>query len=61
MLKELAPNPESAVDVLAFVLCPPSVFSTDPAEHEQVIEVMRPIKRAAIRRWALAAARGKRV
>ena len=54
-----APDPESAVDVLAFVLCPAKTFSPqgDGEELEAVEELMRPIKEAAIKKWAEAARR----
>jgi NTP pyrophosphatase (non-canonical NTP hydrolase) len=51
------PNPEDALDVLAFVLCPANVFAPDgdEAELEVVREIMRPAKSEAIKRWADAA------
>jgi len=58
----LAPDPESAVDVLAFVLCPASAFA--PAggaeELDAVRAAMRPVKAAAVRRWSKAARRRQR-
>lgn len=48
-----APDPTSAKDVLAFVLCPPEVFapSGDPAEVAAVAELIEPAKVEAVRRW----------
>ena len=53
-----APNPESALDVLAFVLCPASAFAPagDAAELDAVNELMRPVKAEAIRRCLTARA-----
>ena len=57
-----APDPESAADVLAFVLCPSQAFAPtgDPEEWEAIGELMRPVKAEAIRRWSQAAAARKR-
>ncbi|HET6612713.1 MAG TPA: hypothetical protein VFG83_12025 [Kofleriaceae bacterium] len=48
-----APDPGSARDVLAFVLCPAEAFAPggDAGEMEAVREVMGPVKAEAIRRW----------
>lgn len=47
------PDPASAKDVLAFVLCPPEVFapSGDPDEIAAVAELIEPAKIEAVRRW----------
>lgn len=47
------PDPHSARDVLAFVLCPLSVFAPGADEDEiaAVAEMIAPAKREAIRRW----------
>ena len=47
------PDPASAKDVLAFVLCPPEVFapSGDPDEVAAVAELIEPAKIEAVRRW----------
>lgn len=47
------PDPASAKDVLAFVLCPPEVFapSGDPEEVAAVAELIEPAKLEAVRRW----------
>ena len=47
------PDPRSALDVLAFVLCPPEVFapSGDPEENAAVAELIEPAKVEAVRRW----------
>lgn len=57
-----APDPESALDVLAFVFCPAAAFAPtgDDEERAAVAELMLPAKEEAIRRWATAAARKKR-
>jgi len=49
-----APDPRSARDVLAFVLCPPEVFAPtgDPDEVAAVAELIGPAKQEALRRWA---------
>ncbi len=48
-----APDPRSARDVLAFVLCPAEVFapSGDPDEIAAVAELIEPAKVEAVRRW----------
>jgi len=48
------PDPQSARDVLAFVLCPPEVFAPtgDPEEIAAVAELIEPAKLEAVRRWA---------
>jgi hypothetical protein len=47
------PDPKSALDVLAFVLCPPEVFAPtgDPDEIAAVAELIEPAKVEAVRRW----------
>jgi|JI7StandDraft_1071085.scaffolds.fasta_scaffold669551_2 hypothetical protein len=47
------PDPKSALDVLAFVLCPPEVFAPtgDPDEVAAVAELIEPAKAEAVRRW----------
>jgi hypothetical protein len=47
------PDPKSALDVLAFVLCPPEVFAPtgDPDEIAAVLELIEPAKVEAVRRW----------
>jgi hypothetical protein len=59
---DFAPDPESATDVLAFVLCPARAFAPDgdAEELEAVREVMRPIKSEAIQRWRDASAARRR-
>jgi hypothetical protein len=48
------PDPHSAVDVLAFVLCPLQAFApgADHDEIEAVAEMIGPAKEEAVRRWA---------
>lgn len=47
------PDPHDPVDVLAFVLCPLSVFapSGDAEEVQAVAELIGPAKAEAVRRW----------
>ena len=45
------PNPNSALDVLAFVLTPVGAFAADPSEHEAVAEILSAAKSEAIARW----------
>jgi hypothetical protein len=45
------PNPQSALDVLAFVLTPIGAFATDPDELEAVAEILGAAKTEAIERW----------
>lgn len=47
------PDPRKALDVLAFVLCPPEVFAPtgDPDEVAAVAELIEPAKAEAVRRW----------
>ena len=47
------PNPDSAVDVLAFVFCPLSAFAPtgDFEELEAVAELIGPLKEQAVKRW----------
>jgi hypothetical protein len=47
-----SPDPESALDVLAFVLCPAEAFAPagDADELAEVRELMRPMKAEAARR-----------
>jgi hypothetical protein len=49
----LEPDPHSAIDVLAFVLCPVEVFAPggDPGELAAVAELIAPAKAEAVRRW----------
>lgn len=57
------PDPEDAIDVLAFVLCPPGAFAPDAIGEEEldaVRELMLPAKTEAVRRWARAAAARRR-
>jgi hypothetical protein len=56
------PDPEDAVDVLAFVLCPAAAFAPggDADELRAVEEIIGPMKEEAIRRWAALAARRRR-
>jgi hypothetical protein len=48
-----APDPESALDVLAFVLTPVQAFASadDPDELEAVTEMLDSAKEEAIKRW----------
>jgi len=48
-----APDPKSALDVLAFVLTPIEAFASvdDPAEREAVAELLGNAKQEAIERW----------
>jgi hypothetical protein len=50
---DFAPDPSSALDVLAFVLCPVGVFAPggDAAELAAAAELFGPVKAEAIRRW----------
>ena len=54
------PDPNDALDVLAFVLCPSAVFAPtgSDAELAAITEMLGPAKEEAIRRWQ-EAARGK--
>ena len=45
------PDPESALDVLAFVLTPVQAFATDPEELAVVAELLGAAKSEAIERW----------
>ena len=58
----LSPDPESALDVLAFVLCPARAFAPDGGERElaAVRELMRPMKAEACRRYARIASARRR-
>lgn len=49
----LSPDPHDALDVLAFVFCPPGVFAPcgDADEMEAVAELLAPAKAEAVRRW----------
>lgn len=51
---DFTPDPENAADVLAFVLCPASVFASsgEDDEVEAVRQIMLPVKAEAVRRWA---------
>ena len=48
-----SPDPESALDVLAFVLTPVLAFASadDPDELEAVTELLDSAKEEAIKRW----------
>lgn len=54
------PNPQSALDVLAFVLTPISAFASDPGELEIVAEILGAAKCEAIERWQLLRTRSHR-
>jgi hypothetical protein len=58
----LSPDPESAIDVLAFVLCPARAFAPAGSERElaAVREMMRPMKAEACRRFARIASARRR-
>jgi hypothetical protein len=47
------PDPESATDILAFVLCPLAVFAPQAGADElaEVAECLRPMREEAIRRF----------
>lgn len=47
------PNPDSAAEVLAFVLCPLAAFApqADAAELAEVAECLRPMREEAIRKF----------
>jgi hypothetical protein len=45
------PNPQSALDVLAFVLTPIGAFASSPDEFEAVAEILGAAKSEAIERW----------
>jgi hypothetical protein len=45
------PNPQSALDVLAFVLTPIGAFASHPDELEAVAEILGAAKSEAIERW----------
>jgi hypothetical protein len=49
----ISPNPDSAVDVLAFVFCPLTAFAPagDEEELAAVAEMIGPVKEEAIQRW----------
>jgi hypothetical protein len=49
----MSPDPRSALDVLAFVLCPIEAFAPagDPEELAAVEELIQPAKVEAVRRW----------
>jgi hypothetical protein len=49
----IQPDPNNAVDVLAFVLCPIGVFAPTGDEDElaAVAEMIAPAKAEAARRW----------
>lgn len=51
------PDPNDALDVLAFVLCPSAVFAPSGSEAERaaIAEMLGPAKEEAIRRWQEAA------
>jgi len=52
------PDPESATEVLAFVLCPLTVFAPQAGAEElaEVAECLRPMREEAIRRFVEGAA-----
>jgi hypothetical protein len=52
----LTPDPRSAIDVLAFVLCPIEAFAPagDEAELAAVEKLIQPAKMEAVRRWYVA-------
>ena len=52
----IQPDPASARDVLAFVLCPLEVFAScgSQAEKDAIAAVMVPVKEQAVRRWQAA-------
>ena len=58
----LTPDPESALDVLAFVLCPAHAFAPQGSARElaAVREMMRPMKAEACRRFARIASARRR-
>lgn len=45
------PDPQRALDVLAFVLTPVEAFASDPDELEAVAELLGAAKSEAIERW----------
>jgi hypothetical protein len=45
------PDPQSARDVLAFVLTPVDAFASDPEELEAVTILLEAAKTEAIERW----------
>jgi hypothetical protein len=49
----LTPDPRSALDVLAFVLCPIEAFAPagDPEELAAVEQLIQPAKIEAVKRW----------
>jgi hypothetical protein len=59
---DLRPDPESALDVLAFVLCPAAAFAPggEAGELDAVREIMRPMKAEAARRCLRAVSRRRR-
>lgn len=48
-----SPDPTSALDVLAFVLCPNGVFVSEAESDDldAVAEIIGPVKEEAVRRW----------
>lgn len=48
-----SPNPDNALDVLAFLLCPIRAFAPngDDAELEAAERMIAPAKAEAVRRW----------
>ena len=54
------PNPQSALDVLAFVLTPINAFASDPDELEAVAEILGAAKCEAIERWQSLRTRSRR-
>jgi hypothetical protein len=45
------PNPQSALDVLAFVLTPIGAFASSPDELPAIAEILGAAKSEAIARW----------
>ncbi|HEU4732219.1 MAG TPA: hypothetical protein VFT22_30195 [Kofleriaceae bacterium] len=54
------PDPQSARDVLAFVLTPAGAFASDPDELEAVTEILGAVKSEAIARWRSIHSRARR-
>ncbi len=49
----LEPDPQDALDVLAFVLCPVAVFAPEGTARERaaIAEMLTPAKEEAVRKW----------
>jgi hypothetical protein len=54
------PDPQSALDVLAFVLTPLGAFASDPDELEAVAEILCAAKSEAVERWRSLHTRARR-